>query len=134
MVYKIVGNFSDDKFSTMLEKLSKFCSCIYRNEVLYIALNDVRYAQSIESELKKIFKPQRDYLITQINVSNIMKEEELIRDWCRDAFVRLEEQRYELNNQEKLRQVMADMDVMEAKLQKKLLEKQQNSRKEANAE
>ena len=103
MVYKIVGNFSDETFGSILEKISKFCSCIYRDETLYVALNDVRLADNIEQEFKKIFKPQRDFFITKITVDNIMKEEKCIIDWCRDAYVRLEEQRYEINNQEKLK-------------------------------
>ena len=125
MVYKIVGNFSDENFGSILEKISKLCSCIYRNETLFVALNDVRNSEKIEHEFKKIFKPQRDFFIQQITTDNIMKEEQCIIDWCRDNYVRLEEQKYELNNQKKLKQVLADMDAMEAKLQQKLLEKQQ---------
>ncbi len=126
MVYKIIGTFSNEKFPTILQKVSKFCSCIYRNETLYVALNDVRDADIIEAQFKKIFKPQKDFFITKIDTHNVLKEDELILGWCREAYVRLESQLFEIKNQEKLNQVWADMDVMEEKLQNKLKEKIKN--------
>lgn len=123
MVYKIIGNF-DDTFGTKLEKLSKKCICIYRNEALFVAPKDVQDVNNIEDFFKKIFKPQKNYFITKIDQNNIMREEQVVRQWCLDSFVRLETQLYEINEQAKLKQLWADMDVMEEKLQKKLEEQQ----------
>lgn len=59
-------------------------------------------------------------------------EDSFIIDWCRDSFVDLERQKYEIEQQKKLRQVMSAMDKMEEILQNNMLEKEatKNERKE----
>ena len=82
--------------------------------------------------MKKTFRPIKDFYIQEITENNLQLEDSFIIDWCRDSFVDLERQKYEIEQQKKLRQVMSAMDKMEEILQNNVLEKEatKNERKE----
>ena len=42
MIFKIQGDFNEDNFSKILNKLCKYFKFIYTNGTLYIALGDIK--------------------------------------------------------------------------------------------
>lgn len=116
MVYKIVGDFDDNKFEKMLKQLSGCFKIIYINETLYVALKDVQKEDESNALIDKIFKPARNFYIKKIDETNIMKEHETIVTWCRDNFVALDRQRYEIEQQDKLQRAWRALDSMEIEL------------------
>lgn len=123
MVYKIVGDFDDNKFEKMLKQLSGCFKFIYINETLYVALKDVQKEDESNTLMDKIFKPARNFYIKKIDETNIMKEHESIVTWCRDNLVALDRQRYEIEQQDKLQRAWKAMDNMEIDLKKIKAEK-----------
>ena len=122
MIFKIQGDFNEDNFSKILNKLCKYFKFIYTNGTLYIALGDVKNKQEASALMSKIFRPIRSYYIKEINEKNIMNEEQSIMEWCRDNFVALDRQRYEIEQQDKLQNAWKALDNMEVVLKKKLEE------------
>ena len=123
MIYKIVGKFFDIDFDKALEKLGKNFVFIFLDKTLYVAVKKYDPDFSSESALDKIFRPTSKFYIEQITEKNLKFQSEFVRDWCESNFVALEKQRYEIEQQEKLRLVWAAMDDMERDLQQKAVEK-----------
>ena len=64
-------------------------------------------------EIKKIFKPNKNFLITEINEKNLLYESQEIKDWCKNKFIELECQKLEDKEQEKIKsfyQILIDVD------------------------
>ena len=122
MIFKIQGDFNEDNFSKILNKLCKYFKFIYTNQTLYIALSDIKNKQEAYNLMSKTFRPVRSYYIKEINEKNIMNEEQSIMEWCRDNFVALDRQRYEIEQQDKLQNAWKALDNMEVVLKKKLEE------------
>ena len=122
MIFKIQGDFNEDNFSKILNKLCKYFKFIYTNGTLYIALGDVKNKQEASILMSKTFRPTRSYYINEINEKNIMNEEQSVMEWCRDNFVALDRQRYEIEQQDKLQNAWKALDNMEVVLKKKLEE------------
>ena len=72
--------------------------------------------------MSKTIRPVISYYIKEINEKNIMNEEQSIMEWCRDNFVALDRQRYEIEQQDKLQNAWKALDNMEVVLKKKLEE------------
>ena len=85
---------------------------------MYIASNhyDINFNEDkfLKKELKKY-----NLICFNINETNIMREDEEIINWCRDNLVRLEKERYEIENQAKLQEIMKNLDKMESILKEK---------------
>ena len=73
--------------------------------------------------MNKVFRPIRNYYIKEVNEKNIMNEEQSIVEWCRDNFVYLDRQRYEIEQQDKLQNAWKALDNMETILQQQILTK-----------
>ena len=121
MIFKIQGDFNEENFSKILSKLCKYFKFIYTNGTLYIALGDVKNKQEAFVLMSKTFRPVRSYYIKEINEKNIMNEEQSIMEWCRDNFVALDRQRYEIEQQDKLQNAWKALDNMESILQNQML-------------
>ena len=121
MIFKIQGDFNEDNFSKILNKLCKYFKFIYTNGTLYIALGDVKNKQEASILMSKTFRPIRSYYIKEINEKNIMNEEQSVMEWCRDNFVALDRQRYEIEQQDKLQNAWKALDNMEDILKNQML-------------
>ena len=128
MIFKIQGDFNEDNFSKILNKLCKYFKFIYTNGTLYIALGDVKNKQEASVLMSKTFRPVRSYYIKEINEKNIMNEEQSIMEWCRDNFVALDRQRYEIEQQDKLQNAWKALDNMEDILKNQMLNNKENNK------
>lgn len=95
MVYKVIGNFTDENFEKIIRKISESFKFIYYKDTLYLALKSYDSFEGHELVINKSFRPVRDFLVRKIDESNILKEPEIISDWCKDNYVKLEQQRFE---------------------------------------
>ena len=128
MIFKIQGDFNEDNFSKILNKLCKYFKFIYTNQTLYIALGDIKNKQEASVLMSKTFRPVRSYYIKEINEKNIMNEEQSIMEWCRDNFVTLDRQRYEIEQQDKLQNAWKALDNMEDILKNQMLNNKENNK------
>ena len=128
MIFKIQGDFNEDNFSKILNKLCKYFKFIYINGTLYIALSDIKNKQEASVLMSKTFRPVRSYYIKEINEKNIMNEEQSIMEWCRDNFVALDRQRYEIEQQDKLQNAWKALDNMEDILKNQMLNNKENNK------
>ena len=128
MIFKIQGDFNEDNFSKILNKLCKYFKFIYTNQTLYIALSDIKNKQEASNLMSKTFRPVRSYYIKEINEKNIMNEEQSIMEWCRDNFVALDRQRYEIEQQDKLQNAWKALDRMEDILKNQMLNNKENNK------
>lgn len=119
MVYKVQGDFSSCNFIDLFQQLGKNFKIIYKNGSMYISSKKYDKKFKEDNYLKKFFKPYNGLIYFQVNETNIMREEEEIRNWCRDNLVRLDRERYEIENQDKLKEVMTNLDKMEQILKEK---------------
>ena len=111
----------------MLDKLKKDFYFVYADGVLYTAVADYTKREAALELLKKTLKPAKDYFTVEITEENLGKESPFYQDWCKDNLVRIDRQRYEIENQEKLKMAMKAIDIFEEKMQESLKE---NDRKE----
>lgn len=123
MVYKIQGNFNEDNFEGIFKKLSPHFKLMYKYNTLFAALIDYNFVNKSESYLRNALRPSKDFYISEINEKNIMREEQSIIQWCRDNLVNLDRQKYEKEEQARLKEVMKAMDNMEAILQEQMISK-----------
>ena len=128
MIFKIQGDFNEDNFSKILNKLCKYFKFIYTNQTLYIALSDIKNKQEASALMSKTFRPVRSYYIKEINEKNIMNEEQSIMEWCRDNFVALDRQRYEIEQQDKLQNAWKALDNMEDILKNQMLNNKEDNK------
>ena len=129
MIFKIQGDFNEDNFSKILNKLCKYFKFIYTNQTLYIALGDIKNKQEASILMSKTFRPVRSYYIKEINEKNIMNEEQSVMEWCRDNFVALDRQRYEIEQQDKLQNAWKALDNMEDILKNQMLNNKDSKEK-----
>ena len=132
MIYKILGDINEKNFDKIVSNISKYYKFLFFRQGLYIALINFEQKDEAQNLMKKTFRPIKDFYIQEITENNLQLEDSFIIDWCRDSFVDLERQKYEIEQQKKLRQVMSAMDKMEEILQNNVLEKEatKNERKE----
>ena len=123
MVYKVQGDFNGDNFDKIITKLTPKCIFIYTNDTMYVSLKSIDYLNEGDKFIKSAFKPVKSFLITKINEQNILKEDFVAGNWCKDQFVRLEKQLYEKNKQEKLQATWKAMDKLEDELDILMLNK-----------
>lgn len=128
LVYKIIGNFNqDERLVKIFDKIKEYFYFVYADGVLHIAVaNYVNREQALEV-LKKTLKPAKDYFTIEITEDNLGKETPFYQDWCKENLVRIDRQRYEIENQKKLKMAMKAIDIFEEKMQESLKE---NDRKE----
>lgn len=129
MIFKIQGDFNEDNFSKILGKLCKYFKFIYTNNTLYVALSDIKNKQDASALMSKTFRPVKSYYIKEINEKNIMSEEQSIMEWCRDNFVALDRQRYEIEQQDKLQNAWKALNNMEDILKKQMLNSKDKEKK-----
>lgn len=125
MIYKIIGNFTDENFEKIISKISLKFKFMYCNDTLYVSMKSVDSIEEDKLFLYKIFKPAKDFFIIEITEQTILKEDEVIGEWCKDNFVFLEKQKFEKEQQVKLKKTWMAMDNMELQLKSELLKKSQ---------
>lgn len=116
MVYKIQSEFGEG-FSIILSKLSEYFDFIYTNNALYLGLRSYENFDNHEIFMKKILRPAKKYLIIKVNENTLKNEPPNVIEWCRDKFVELDRQRFEINEQDKLHKYMQAMDIFEKEMQ-----------------
>lgn len=126
MIYKIIGNFTNENFDRIIEKLSLKFKFIYCNNTLYASIKNIDIIEEGKEFLHKIFKPAKDFFITEITEKSILKEDDVIIEWCKNNFVSLEKQKFEKEQQQKLKNTWIAMDNMEAHLKSELLKREQS--------
>lgn len=125
MIYKIIGNFTDENFDRIISKISSRFKFMYCNDTLYVSMKSIDSLSEDKEFLYKIFRPARDFFIVEITEKTILKEDEVIGEWCKDNFVLLEKQKFEKEQQAKLKKTWIAMDNMELQLKSELLKKNQ---------
>lgn len=123
MVYKIIGNFTNENFEKIISKVSSKFKFMYYNDTLYVSMKLVDSLKEDKEFLYRIFKPAKDFFIVEINEQNILKEEDIIGEWCKDNLVSLEKQKFEKDEQNKLKKTWLAMDNMELQLKSELMKK-----------
>lgn len=118
MIYKIIGRFNDENFEKILQKISTLFDFIYTDQSLFIGLKNYRYKDEGNFLIKKTFRPIKDFYIEVIDEKNINKQSPFVKQWCLDRFVLLDTQKFEIQEQDRLKQTWRDLDNMEAELQK----------------
>lgn len=126
MIYKIIGNFTDENFEKIISKVSSRFKFMYCNDTLYVSIKNIDSIEEDKLYLHRIFKPAKDFFIMEVTEQSILKEEEIIGEWCKDNFVLLERKRFEKEQQIKLKKTWVAMDNMELQLKFELLKKNQN--------
>ena len=125
MIYKIIGNFTNENFDKIIAKVSSKFKFMYCNDTLYVSMRNVDSLSEDKNFLYKIFRPARDFFIAEITEQSILKEDDVIGEWCKDNFVSLEKQKFEQEQQAKLKKTWVAMDNMELQLKSELLKKNQ---------
>lgn len=125
MIYKIIGNFTDENFEKIIAKVSSKFKFMYCNDTLYVSMKNIDFLNEDKAFLYKIFRPAKDFFIVEITEQNILKEDEIVGEWCKDNFVLLEKQKFEKEQQAKLKNTWVAMDNMEMQLKSELLKKNQ---------
>ena len=69
---------------------------MYYNDILYVSIKSIDSLSEDKEFLYKIFRPAKDFLIVEITEQTILKEDDIIGEWCKDNFVLLEKQKFEL--------------------------------------
>lgn len=128
LVYKIIGNFNqDERLVKIFDKIKEYFYFVYADATLYVSVINYSDREKAMDVLKKTLKPAKDYFTIEITEENLGKESPFYMDWCKDNLVRIDRQRYEIENQEKLKMAMKAIDIFEEKMQESLKE---NDRKE----
>lgn len=99
MVYKVIGNITDENFQEIINELMEYNRFIYKNGNLYIALDNYKDKKENE-EIIKLFKEkwrEKEIYIIDITLNNLKNENQEVVDWCRENLIRLERKRYEEN-------------------------------------
>lgn len=109
MIYKIQSEF-DESFSIITEKLSKYFDFIYVNNILYLGLRKYENKQIHKEIMKKILRPSKKYYVVELTEKNLSLESRDVINWCKDKFVELDRQRFEIEQQEKLQAYMMALD------------------------
>lgn len=115
MIYKIQSNFDYDVLE-VINKLKKDFNMIYYNNTLYVAIKQIDQEENCNKMIKKFFKPNKSFLFTKINENNLKNENNFIIEWCKNILVDLDTQRFEKDNQEKIKKYLYDIDLLENKL------------------
>ena len=117
MIYKIIMDFTN--LDDVIKLLSKRFNLIFVDNAIYIC--DKKYANTTISYIKKLLK-NNNVFILKIDETNLANEPCSVVKWCRDNFVALDRQRYEIEQQDKLQNAWKALDRMEVVLKKKLEE------------
>jgi len=132
-IKKIVGNFTDDNFEKIINNISQKFQFMYVDDTLFLALKAWTEYEGSEDLISKTFRPVKDFYIEELDKTKIEKQQQFIKDWCSNHSIRLDRERYELENQEKLKQAWASMDELEEKLKQIALENE-TRKEESNGE
>ncbi len=131
LVYKIIGNFNqDERLEKILDKIKSVFYFVYADGVLYVAVSEYSNKDKALEVLKKVLKPAKDYFTIEITEDNLGKEAPFYLDWCKENLIRIDRQRYEIENQKKLKLAMKAIDIFEEKMQESLKKDKENDRKE----
>lgn len=102
MIFKIQSNIFQTSLSSILDKAQINFDILYDGRSLFLSIKKYKDKDKSESLVKKICKPSKDFLITEINENNLLYESQEVKEWCRNKFVALEYQELEDKEQKKL--------------------------------
>lgn len=119
-VFKVVGNFNDTNFEKITTKISQKFLFMYLDKTFFIALKSWNEREGAIDLMSKTFRPVKDFYIEEVTEQNIIRQQSFIKEWCLKQLVRLDTERYEEENQQRLKKVWEAMDNMESQLQQEL--------------
>lgn len=131
MIYKIMGNFTNKTFNEKLNNVKKYFKFIYKNGNLFLSIFSYKKTglnTDYEKIIKENFGIKEGFVFFEINENNLMREDKDIIEWSRDNFVRLEKERYEIEQQDKLKKTMKALDNLEDILIKEKIRRNQEGR------
>ena len=95
MVYKIIGEFNDYILDKIIKKISEDFVFLYYNNSLYISFKDINTLSRNSFNVKDVLKGSKNLALIEINQNNILLEDEIAGEWCKNRFVDLEKQKFE---------------------------------------
>ena len=113
MIFKIIGNFDEVDFEKILNKLSTTFEFMYSDNSLFIALRNYSEKDKAKNVMKNALRPSSFFITKEITENNLGKESPTVIKWCRDNFVELDKQRFEVEQQARLKQAMVALDECE---------------------
>jgi len=118
MIYKIVSELTNS-LPIIFKQLQLMGNFIYTNKTIYL---DTDLDKSIVlSELKNAISEDEQILVSEINQTNLFQQAENVKYWIKDIWFREEKQRFELEQQEALKQYNKFLDDLENELKKQLI-------------
>lgn len=144
MVYKLMGEIPNANRKLFIDNLCKDFKFMIKNGFFYIALTDYKTSFKLNKGLKEKDRYNKEktnanvdnYIKTllkeyagdnaiavRITSDNIMNQDEDIKEWLRDNLVALDKQRYQFEQQEKLKAAWQAMDNMEDILRQEKIER-----------
>lgn len=124
-VCKVQGNFNTLNFGRVIDNLSTKCELLYLEDTLFVSLRSYKEGDDCMAIARKYFKAKDDFAVIEINKGNISFLSAVAKDWCLEHLVKLDTERYELENQDSLKERWKILDKIESEL-KEILNKQQS--------
>lgn len=115
MIYKVQTDFTSTDstgLETVIKKLSKDFNVLFFNNCLFASVKNLQMAPDI----RKLLTPKSKFYITDITEENLRFEHNTVVEWCKDNFIKLDIQRFEKENQDRLKAIMELLEETEAKL------------------
>lgn len=122
MIYK-VQSAKEYNVLQIINKLQDNFDMIYYNNTLYVAIKNISEEENCEQLLKKYFKPNKIFLFIKIDENNLKNENQIIVEWCKNIFIKIDTQRFEKENQEKMREYLKSIEKLDEVLKQEELKK-----------
>lgn len=122
MIYK-VQSAKEYNVLQIINKLQDNFDMIYYNNTLYVAIKNISEEENCEQLLKKYFKPNKFFLFIKIDENNLKNENQIIVEWCKNIFIKIDTQRFEKENQEKMREYLKSIEKLDEVLKQEELKK-----------
>ena len=88
-----------------------------------MAIKNISEEENCEQLLKKYFKPNKIFLFIKIDENNLKNENQIIVEWCKNIFIKIDTQRFEKENQEKMREYLKSIEKLDEVLKQEELKK-----------
>ena len=111
-IFKVKSNVFNEKIGEIFHKLSNDYSLLFLDETLFISPNF--YNQEID--LEKRIKPRKNFLISILDETDISKECDVVKDWCKEKMIQLDLQRFEAEQQEYLKGLLDYLEKIDSSL------------------
>lgn len=111
MIYKVQTDFKN--LENIIKKLSKDFDILFFNNCLFASTKNLENVPDI----RKILLPKSDFYITEVTEENLKFEHSSVIEWCKDNFIKADMQKFEKENQDKLRAIMKLLEETEIQME-----------------